>query len=77
MDADALKKTNKMSSSSSAEVSSEILETYLNELKKVIEWLIGSESLLNNQSEIGSDVNTVKQQFQIHEVKKKKFLLIK
>ncbi|RMZ96080.1 dystrophin-like isoform X1 [Brachionus plicatilis] len=67
VDADAVKKPNKMSSSSSAEMSSEILETYLVELKKVIEWLINSESLLNNQSHIGNDVNTVKQQFQTHE----------
>ena len=58
----------KMSSSSSTEPSSDILETYLSDLKKVIEWLINSESLLNNQTEIGNDVNTVKQQFQTHEV---------
>ena len=57
-----------MSSSSSTEPSSDILETYLSDLKKVIEWLINSESLLNNQTEIGNDVNTVKQQFQTHEV---------
>ncbi|CAF0734079.1 unnamed protein product [Brachionus calyciflorus] len=61
------KYTGKMSSSSSTEASSEILETYLSDLKKVIEWLINSESLLNTQTEIGNDVNTVKEQFQTHE----------
>lgn len=56
------------SSSSAATTSSPILEAYLSDLKKVIEWLAASESVLLNQSEIGNDVNLVKQQFQTHEV---------
>lgn len=74
VDAETLKKAPKMSTSSSTEVSSEILETYLVELKKVIEWLINSETLLNSQSQIANDVNTVKQQFQVHEVQKSKII---
>ena len=57
-----------VSSSSSTTTSSPILENYLLDLKKVIEWLVTSESQLSNQSEIGNDVNAVKQQFQTHEV---------
>jgi hypothetical protein len=56
------------SSSSTATTSSPVLEAYLNDLKKVIEWLAASESVLINQSDIGNDVNLVKQQFQTHEV---------
>ncbi len=58
-----------VSSSSSSTTTSPILENYLGELKKVIEWLYGSENLLSNQPEIGNDVNNVKAQFQTHEVK--------
>ena len=56
-----------LSSSSSTTTSSPILENYLLDLKKVIEWLVASESQLSNQSNIGDDVNSVKQQFQTHE----------
>ena len=58
-----------ISTSSSTTTSSPILENYLLDLKKVIEWLVASETQLSNQSEIGNDVNSVKQQFQTHEVK--------
>ena len=57
-----------VSSSSSTTTSSPVLENYLLDLKKVIEWLVSSENLLSNQADIGEDVNTVKQQFQTHEV---------
>lgn len=56
-----------VSSSSTASTSSPILEHYLLDLKRVIEWLVSSETVLANQSAIGDDVNTVKQQFQTHE----------
>ena len=59
-----------VSSSSSTSASSPVLENYLLDLKKVIEWLVNSEQLLTNQSEIGEDVNKVKAQFQTHEVTK-------
>ena len=58
-----------ISTSSSTTTTSPILENYLLDLKKVIEWLVASETQLSNQSEIGNDVNSVKQQFQTHEVK--------
>ena len=56
-----------ISSSSSATTSSPVLENYLLDLKRVIEWLANSDTHLNNQSELGQDVNIVKQQFQTHE----------
>lgn len=56
-----------VSSASSTTTTSPILESYLLDLKKVIEWLVSSESLLSNQPDIGDDVNTVKTQFQTHE----------
>ena len=56
-----------VSSASSTATTSPILESYLLDLKKVIEWLVSSESLLSNQPDIGNDVNTVKLQFQTHE----------
>ena len=59
-----------VSSSSSTTTTSPILESYLLDLKKVIEWLVASENVLNNQEEIGNVVNNVKQQFQTHEVNK-------
>lgn len=57
-----------VSSSSSTSASSPVLENYLLDLKKVIDWLVNSEQLLTTQSEIGEDVNKVKSQFQTHEV---------
>jgi hypothetical protein len=56
-----------VSSASSTSNTSPILESYLLDLKKVIEWLVTSESMLSNQPDIGDDVNTVKLQFQTHE----------
>jgi hypothetical protein len=58
-----------VSSTSSATNSSPALENYLLDLKKVIEWLANSDNVLNNQPSIGDDVNSVKQQFQTHEVR--------
>lgn len=57
-----------IASTPSSSSPSSLLESYLTDLKKVIEWLVGSENLLNDQSHIGNDVNTVKLQFQTHEV---------
>ncbi len=57
-----------VSSSSSSTTTSPMFENYLVELKKVIEWLHSSENSLSNQPEIGHDVNSVKAQFQTHEV---------
>ena len=45
------------------------LELYLQDLSKVIQWLIESDNELIKHGLIGNDVNTVKQQFQVHEVK--------
>lgn len=56
-----------VSSSSSTTTSSPVLENYLVDLKRVIEWLISSENVLTKQTGLGNDVNTVKQQFQTHE----------
>ena len=56
-----------VSSSSSTTTSSPILENYLLDLKRVIEWLVASENQLSTQADIGADVNSVKQQFQTHE----------
>ena len=44
------------------------LELYLQDLSKVIQWLIESDNILINHGSIGYDVNTVKHQFQVHEV---------
>lgn len=57
-----------VSSSSSTTTSSPVLENYLLDLKKVIEWLVNSEQQLSTQADIGEDVNKVKVQFQTHEV---------
>lgn len=57
-----------VSSSSSTTTTSPVLENYLLDLKKVIEWLVASEQQLSDQSEIGEDVNNVEGQFQTHEV---------
>jgi hypothetical protein len=46
------------------------LELYLQDLSKVIQWLIESANELIKHGLIGNDVNTVKQQFQVHEVNK-------
>jgi hypothetical protein len=45
-----------------------VLEGYLADLKRVVEWLATSSESLTNQPTIGHDVNLVKQQFQTHEV---------
>lgn len=50
-----------------APTSSPVLDNYLQDLKKVVDWLSASSSSLTNQPEIGHDVNQVKQQFQTHE----------
>lgn len=55
------------SDSNTASSSQQLLENYLTELKRVIEWLVASEQQLINQNDIGTDVNIVKQQFQTHE----------
>lgn len=57
-----------VSSASSSTTTSPVLENYLLDLKKVIEWLVTSEQQLSEQSDIGEDVNNVKGQFQTHEV---------
>ena len=44
------------------------LELYLQDLSKVIQWLMDSDNVLIEHGVIGDDVNTVKQQFQVHEV---------
>jgi hypothetical protein len=53
-------------SSSTTEISN--LDVYLQDLSKVIQWLIESDNSLIKHGVIGNDVNTVKQQFQVHEV---------
>jgi hypothetical protein len=64
--------TNRMTSlsvaSSPTTSASPVLDGYLADLKRVIEWLSTSSDSLTNQPEIGHDVNLVKQQFQTHEV---------
>ena len=57
------------SSSSSATTTSPALESYLLDLKRVVEWLVASEQQLSDQAAIGHDVNEVKAQFQTHEVR--------
>jgi hypothetical protein len=57
-----------MSMTTSTSTINEGLDTYLQDLEKVIQWLLKSEEVLLQHGEIGNDVNTVKQQFQVHEV---------
>ena len=57
------------SQSSKSTTSSSNLDSYLNDLEKVVQWLLASEELLTKQGPIANDVNSVKQQFQTHEVK--------
>ena len=56
------------SQSSQSTSSSPNLDNYLNDLEKVVQWLLSSEELLSQQGSVGDDVNSVKQQFQTHEV---------
>lgn len=57
-----------LSSTQSSSATSPTLDVYLNDLERVIKWLSQSEDVLLEHGQVGNDVNTVKAQFQTHEV---------
>lgn len=54
---------------STASSTSVDLNSYQDALEGVLTWLLEAEDVLCRQREVASDVNKVKEQFQIHEVR--------